>query len=154
MKNYPALHSLLGVCFLLLPCSVPAQGLGSPTARWTNDFSRLGGVAELPDGRVVIVDSRDGTVHLGPANGGSARQLGRQGEGPDEYLAPFSVLRGSGDTLLVYARNRLVRVTPAGTIAGSHPFTAAGMGGSVSPPRGVDRDGFFFWERPVIASDP
>jgi hypothetical protein len=145
----PSLALILAVCSPA-PQVLSAQSLGAPVTRWENDFSRLSGVAELPDGRVVIVDNRDGAIFIGPANGGTAAPLGRTGEGPNEYQRPFSVLHGLGDTVLVYSSNRLMRVTPAGAIAGFYPFSPAELGGSVAPPRGMDNAGNVYWDRVVI----
>jgi hypothetical protein len=141
----------LAAMLLVAPSWLMAQGLAAPVARWANDFSRVTGVAELPDGRVVIVDSRDGLVFLGTANGGTAAQLGRTGEGPNEYQRPFSVFHGQADTLLVYTTaGRLVRISPTGVIQGSHQFSPGTLGGSISAPRGTDSRGRIYWDRPVI----
>lgn len=141
---------LAAALILAAPQPINAQALGHPTATWDRDFSRIGGIAELPDGRVVVVDNLDGLVFVGAASGGAVTQLGRSGDGPDEYRGPWSAIRWLGDTVLVYAQNRLVRVTPGGVIAGSHPFVARALGGSVAPPRGIDRDGRVYWDRPVV----
>lgn len=142
----PILAALLTVS----PVALSAQDIGPPVARWERDLSRIGGVSELSDGRVIVVDNLDGLVFIGAATGGTVSQLGRPGDGPDEYRQPWSPVRSLGDTVLIYARNRLVRVTPAGVLAGSHSFTSASLGGGVGPPRGVDRDGRVYWDRPVI----
>ncbi|MGE3616269.1 MAG: hypothetical protein AB7L66_10395 [Gemmatimonadales bacterium] len=121
--------------------------------RWSHAFSRLGGVVELPDGRVIVVDNQDGVVLVGSGDGTGGEPVGRTGDGPDEYRRPFSVLRGPADTVLFCAQNRLVRVTPNGVIAGSFPFLAQALGGSVSRPRGVDRARRVYWDR-VVVRDP
>lgn len=130
-----------------------AQGLGPPAARWDRDFSRIGGVAELADGRVVIVDNRDFLLYIGAAQGSGSEQLGRTGDGPDEYRRPFSLVRAPSDTILVYAQNRLLRVAPSGKLAGTIPFVPTALGGNVGPPRGVDRAGYVYWDR-VVIRDP
>ncbi len=130
-----------------------AQGLGPPAARWDRDFSRIGGVAELADGRVVIVDSRDALVYIGNAQGGGSAQLGRTGDGPEEYRRPFSLVRAPSDTILIYSQNRLIRLAPSGKLVGTIPFTPAALGGNVGPPRGVDRAGWVYWDR-VVIRDP
>ncbi len=140
---------MAAILFLAVAPPLAAQGFGRPTATWDHEFSRLGGIAELPDGRVVIVDNLDGLVFVGAAGGGAITQLGQAGDGPDEYRGPWSAIRWLGDTVLVYAASRLVRVTPSGIIAGSLPFVARTLGG-VAPPRGVDREGRLYWDRPVI----
>lgn len=143
----PVLRALPFVFVLAMP--IAAQDLGRPTARWNHDFSRIAGAAELADGRVVVVDASDELVFVAGATGGEVTQLGRTGDGPNEYRRPFSLFHGSGDTVLVYARNRLLRITPDGRLSGSVRFTPAGLG-SLAPPRGVDRLGRIYWDRPVI----
>lgn len=135
---------------IVLPPLLLAQRLGPPVATWHRGFSRIGGVAELPDGVVVIVDNLDGIVFLGEAGGGTVRQIGRPGDGPNEYRRPWSPVRGPGDTVLVYAQNRLIRITPTGTISGSHPLSPRALGGGVGPPLSVDAQGRVYWDRPVI----
>lgn len=147
--TFPTVALALAVTTPAAP-RLPAQALGRPVAEWSNDFSRVTGAAELPDGRVVIVDSRDGLVFMGAARGGTATQLGRTGEGPNEYQRPFSVFHGLADTLLVYANARLLRIAPNGTLSGSHAFTPRGLGGGVAPPRGTDTEGRVYWDRVVI----
>lgn len=147
----PHLLPRLGAILSLLVASpLAGQGLGAPIARWDRDFSRVAGVSELPDGRVVVVDSRDAVVYLAAADGGPSTALGQTGDGPNEYRRPFGVVRVRADTVLLYAQNRLLRITPAGAIAGSHPFVPSALGGSVGPPRGADREGRIYWERVVI----
>lgn len=155
MPDFPRYPTAMCIAALttMLPCEVRGQALDAPTARWEHAFSRIGGVAELPDGRVVVVDNLDGTVYLGEAAGGTVGQLGRTGDGPHEYRRPWSVVRGLGDTLMVYAQNRLVAISPAGTIAGSYLFAPQALGGGVAPPRGVDREGRVYWDR-VVTRDP
>lgn len=152
MRRFHPQHLIPFVIALVaVPRLLQPQGLGPPVARWTNDYSRITGAAELPDGRVVIVDSREGVVHLGPAAGGTATQLGRTGEGPNEYQRPYSVFHGIADTLMVYTTaGRLVRIGPNGTIQGSHRFSPATLGGSISSPKGTDNRGRVYWDRPVI----
>ncbi len=148
MRPSPAVvPSLMLAALLPAPCH--PQGFTAPATRWTTPFSRIGAAAELPDGRLVVVDNRDGVIHLAPAQGGEAAPLGREGDGPNEYRRPFGVVRGQGDTLLVYASMRLLRVAPNGNLAGSLPFSPRDLG-TVAPPRAVDRLGRIYWDRPVI----
>src|SRR5690606_7874186 len=73
----PHLLPRLGAILSLLVASpLAGQGLGAPITRWDRDFSRVAGVSELPDGRVVVVDSRDAVVYLAAADGGPSTALG------------------------------------------------------------------------------
>lgn len=152
MRTRPSHRTAIALACLVVASlrTLSGQTLGTVATRWEYGFSRVGAAAELPDGRVIVVDNLDGLVFIGAATGGTVTPLGRQGDGPDEYQRPWSLVRSLGDTVLVYARNRLVRVTPAGAISGSHPFGPGSLGGVVGPPGGVDRDGRIYWDRPVI----
>lgn len=152
-KSAPRATGLITALFPLLLLTMPeihAQGLDAPITRWDHAFSRIGGVAELPDGRVVVVDNLDGEVFRGDANGTAVQPLGATGDGPNEYRRPWSVVRGPGDTLWLYALNRLLRIAPTGDLAGTVVFAPAG---GVAPPRGLDNAGRLYWDR-VVIRDP
>ncbi|MDX2263017.1 MAG: hypothetical protein SFU84_15095 [Gemmatimonadales bacterium] len=129
--------------------------LGKPTATFDAEFSRVAGLVELPDGRVVIVDSKDHLLFLGDPATGRVKQLGRQGAGPNEYRAIYQVSRVRGDTLLVHdtGNNRLLRVAPDGTLAGSIPFpqpTGQEIRVGMAPARGADALGRLYWDHPEV----
>ncbi len=141
---------------LLVLASQDIGSLGRPTAVSSQDFSRVAGLAELVDGRWLVVDSRDAAVYLVDPSRGRREQLGRSGDGPNEYRRPFGVVHGLGDTVLIYDPNRqqFLRVDPSGRIAGAIEFGLGIMRGGIAPPRGVDRLGRLYWDRPVITQEP
>lgn len=74
--------------------------LGAPTAVYTEPFSRVGGVVEQSDGRVVVLDAIESRIVRLDFARGTAMPVGRQGRGPGEYVVPLSLLPLRGDTTL------------------------------------------------------
>lgn len=88
-----------------LSSSVSAQEpatlrLGAPTAVYAEPFSRVGGVVEQNDGRVVVLDAIESRIVRIDFTRGTARAVGRQGRGPGEYTLPELLVQLSGDTTL------------------------------------------------------
>lgn len=79
---------------------VPNRTPTAPTATFAEPFSRVGGVRELSDGRVIVLDSKEIRILRIDFRDGSATPLGRPGRGPGEYTLPFSLVGLGGDTTL------------------------------------------------------
>lgn len=79
-------------------------------------LTRIAGVRELQDGRVILLDADDRLVYIVSIDLGEARQIGRAGEGPGEYRLPSRLLPLRGDTtaLLDLQDARLLTITPSG----------------------------------------
>lgn len=97
--------------------------------RFGTDLVLSGVVALERDskGRFIVVDAHEGILVLSPEGERIAR-VGRQGEGPGEYLAPAGLQVLPGDTLLVFDQrlNRLttydpVTFEPVGTLRPAEP---------------------------------
>ena len=88
--------------------------LGDPTAVFPEDFGMIQAVRELPDGRVLVADPLGQALYAVDMDAGSRTVVGRQGQGPQEYLQPDAVWPLPGDsTLLVDLGNgRLVALGP------------------------------------------
>lgn len=89
-------------------------GESQPPARWTLEqdlrigsldgedaLSQVGRIALGPDGRIFVSLSQERRVVVFTPDGARAGSVGREGEGPGEFLAP-SYLDFVGDTLWVY----------------------------------------------------
>jgi hypothetical protein len=116
------------------------------------------GMAELPDGRVIVSDRVEKVYALADFRTGARRTIGRNGTGPNEYQTPFGPIRWRGDTLLGYDPNnrRLLRILPDGSIRGAYAFPdgrATGITGW-APPRGVDPQGRIYWDTPILDMQP
>lgn len=128
--------------------------LPAPGAEVDHDFSRISGVRELADGRVLVSDWIEETVSLVDVGRGVVRVIGRRGEGPAEYRLPGALLPLPGDsTLLVDQGNeRLLVIGPDLRIARSFSSHRPGITHTITP-RAVDRRGRFYFEIPAWA-DP
>ena len=64
-------------------------------------FSEIGSIRELRDGRVIVVDSRELTVKILDPRFGTATTIGRTGDGPGEYRWPSRLYPLQGDSTLL-----------------------------------------------------
>lgn len=105
--------------------------LGTIHGVWQDDgLGRVGFMVRFPDG-TLAVSERD-RIHL--VGGGTARTIGRRGDGPGEFRAIYGLLR-SGDTLVAWDAgqrrlswigrdgtvHRTALVTPPGSVANAEP---------------------------------
>ena len=86
----------------------PVQGqserqlrLPPANARLSEAFSSIGSVRELSDGRVLITDSRDGRIVAANLSTWAVEQVGRRGQGPNEYGTVGPLLPLAGDSSLM-----------------------------------------------------
>ena len=81
--------------------------LPSANAQLSEAFSSIGSVRELTDGRVLITDSREGRIVVAHFRTGAVEQVGRRGQGPNEYGTVGTLLPLTGDSsLMVDVMNR------------------------------------------------
>ncbi len=141
-----------------LVSAVPLQQpFGRPEAIAPKGFTRVSGVSELPDGRIVVVDGDERRIALVDLTARTETPIARAGSGPNEYRSPFGPVRLPGDTLAVYdvVNRRLLLLDRAGRPAGTVPLPDALFAGrGVSVPRGGDRDGFLYFETTVSQVPP
>lgn len=124
------------------PRAVP---LPAPNAELDAEFTRVAGVRELSDGRVLVIDAAEKRLVVVDWAAGSARQLGREGQGPGEYTSLNRLLPLADDsTLLVDALAGrwllLHRDSIVATVAAESP---AIRGGARSP-FGADTSGYVY----------
>jgi hypothetical protein len=151
-----------GALLLVAAQGLPAQQLtplGRPMAEFLEPFSRVSGLRELADGRVIVSDQRDKVVQLIDLQRQTARRVGREGSGPGEYAMPTALFAMPSDqTLLVDLLNRRFLMiqpdgTPGETISppsitppgGGGNRLAAMVGGLVNP-RGADAQGQLYFQ--------
>ena len=149
---------LLAAIAALGPAQPVEVSLGTRDAAIAEPFSDIVGIAELPDGRVVVSDRVDKSYFIADFRSGQRQVTGRNGNGPNEYQSPFGPIRWKRDTLLGFDPNhrRVLRIGPDGAIRGSLPFASPRQGGVTAwaPPRGVDAQGRVYWDAPVIHTAP
>ena len=140
MMNTPWLR--LSGCMLLVlaTTTLEAQDGPRPTPlrgeriELPQPMTLITGLHPLPDGRVVAVDVGEKAIRIVDFGARTATQIGREGQGPNEYRTPRTTLAWLGDTVLVYdgGQRRLLKVSPRGQLAGQ-----IGIEGSMFMNRGV-----------------
>lgn len=84
-------------------------------------LDRVAAGAVLSDGRVVLLNAGDREVRFYDANGALVAAQGREGDGPEEYRNPTTLVAIDGDSVVVWdvAHKRATVVGPDGTVARS-----------------------------------
>ena len=164
---------------LVILAAVPAvaasqqapRTLPAPDATFEEPFSRVGGLRELSNGRVIVADPRDKLISLVDLAAGTATPIGREGSGPGEFGLPLRVLLAPGDTTLVYdignqrymtigldgkpGRDfRIEEVQPPSGDAARQGGPQIRLGGGFSPPRTSDARGRLYWETQAFTPGP
>ena len=134
-----------------------ATPIGQRSGAFEDGFSNVVGIAELPDGRVIVSDVKANLLYIGDLAKGSFAQLGRNGNGPGEYQRVSGLFSTRGDTLHMsdFPSRRVLLIAPSGAIVGTRPFDMSQapladepkvgtrlMGGT----RYIDRDGIHYSE--------
>lgn len=94
--------------------------LTRPQLEFPQEFSEIGAIRELGDGRIIVVDSRELTVQLLDPRLGTASTIGRTGEGPGEYRWPSRLYPFRADSTLLEdaAGGRIMVIGPDGKPGG------------------------------------
>jgi hypothetical protein len=97
---------------LFLAVTTPVTGqqklaLTRPDAEFGEPYTSLRSIRELSDGRVLVADPIDKVVHLLDFKTGTVIKVGREGQGPEEYMVPMSLFSmPDGGALLQDLGNR------------------------------------------------
>ncbi len=95
------------IAILLIVARVDGQtlkpsGLRAPSASLAAEFSFLHSVRELEDGRVLLSDPRERRIVVADFSSGVVAQLGRIGDGPEEYrIAGQLAAIGADSSLMI-----------------------------------------------------
>lgn len=133
----------------LVPGTLLAQArvttLTTPLATSTDGFSMVASVRELSNGKVLVSDPMEKSVHLVDLAAGTSVQVGREGQGPGEYGFPGELLPLPGDSTLLVDRinRRFLYILPGGKTGGTIPFPGTSFG---LEPRGVDTQGRIYFQ--------
>lgn len=123
----------------------------------TPRFSRVVGVRELRDGRVIVADAGQLKVWLLQPDLRTGGQLGRTGTGEGEYQSA-DLLIPAGDTTLVFdiLGSGLVQVGPDGAIGRTRPIRPASSAANAIAPeiRASDARGRIYYTGPVPRNRP
>ena len=98
---------------------LPELRLGPATRSHAHEFTRIGSLRALPDGRTLVTDSGEDQLLLLPARGDDVRVIGRIGSGPGEYRDLGTLIAMPNDSSYVAdASNRRVLVMYRDSIVG------------------------------------
>jgi hypothetical protein len=111
----------------------PAVVIGVQSGDPRYQFAQIAGAAWLQDGRIVVADAGDKEVRYFEADGTHLLTVGREGEGPGEFVN-LSLAGTVGDTVIAWdsRQNRLTVVGPRGEIERVVPLSRSD-GGSIAP---------------------
>lgn len=77
------------------------RDLGPPTASLAEDFTRIGSIRVLSDGRVLIADTGDDRLVIADLRTGRVTRLGSVGAGPREYEGLGRIFELASDSTLL-----------------------------------------------------
>jgi hypothetical protein len=127
------LTSLLAIAVVIAvhAPSAHAQGtapvdLGKRSARSKFQLGRIYSVQELPDGRVVASDIKEGAFRLIDLVKGDDALIGKQGDAPEQYRMARDIIPLPGDSLWLYdpAGRKGLRLGPDGQVGAMVPLVA------------------------------
>ena len=107
-----------------------------PPPLWTSveSFSSIGGVRELSDGRLIVLDAKERRIALLGSDGKLSAEIGRQGAGPGEFRFANRHIALPGDTTFVpdQSLRRFLVIDEAGKAVATIPFPEAIASGLIS----------------------
>ncbi len=111
------IRGVLVVVLVTVAQGTPVRALPAATTEFKASFTGIGSIRELRDGRVLVLDAADKTVHLVDLDRGTGTPVGRQGGGPGEYRRPFRLLPLGGDSTLLVdpGLQRSIVIGPGGS---------------------------------------
>jgi hypothetical protein len=123
-----------------------------PEAEFPVGFTRIRGLRELSDGRILLADQGERAVYLLDFTTGERVKVGREGSGPHEYKTPvgLAALRGDSSVLVDVLNSRFAILGPDGEIV--ETFSNRQFGYRMGGVRGDDHGHVYFNNR-VIGSD-
>lgn len=138
------------VVVMAAPAAALSQAAPLPPrqAESSEGFTRISGLRELRDGRVVVSDGAEQRVVVLSADLRQGDALGRVGRGPREYVNPDAVLPWLGDSSLIVdpGASRVLVLDPAGTIVGERSATVEMRGFAFAPSfRAADAHGWLYY---------
>lgn len=125
-----------------------AVTLGDPTATAAEPFSNIAGLRELSDGTLLVSDGLEGRLYRVSADLSSARPVGREGGGPEEYRTPDLLFPIAGDSTVMFdlGNGRIAVLDPDARIVRTTP-AARGEGRNMAliVPGGADAEGRLYF---------
>lgn len=118
-----------------------------PAAVHPEPISRVRGMRELADGRVLIADQLENAVYMTDFAAGTRIHIGRNGPGPEEYNEPTGLYVAHADSsyLVDISNGRVSVLSPGGRVVRSEPL----FGENRSIPAAADTFGNLYWDNVV-----
>jgi hypothetical protein len=118
-----------------------------------HEFTQVGGVFELRDGRILVSDRKDEAVLVADVATGRTQPVGRKGSGPEEYRMPGRLTRWRGDSIMLNDQGnaRIAIIGPDLRIHRSFSLSVPGLPTTVAP-RGIDAHGRMYAQVPRWAA--
>jgi len=147
------------ISIALLPSTGTAQQVPERIDVFPESFSRVVGVRELRDGRVLIADGLEKHVSYISFDSGTLQKIGREGEGPGEYSQPNGLfpLPNDGTLLTDIGNMRLTEIDRGGTLTESWPMMRPDASGATLfiRPGGTDaKGGVYFSNAGLVMRGP
>lgn len=141
------LLSLLPPSFAQSQRAAPAINVVRPAWTAAEPFTSITAVRELASGRVIVVDFGEKRVQVVSADGRTAREIGRQGAGPREFLTPSALIPLPGDSSLLLDRDqrRFLLLTPSAELIDARVFPETLQQGAEFV-RGADATGRLYFQ--------
>lgn len=97
--------------------TVPGLEIGGLDGQVPFMFTEINGIADLPDGGLVVIDGGSAELRWFTASGSHQEVAGGRGQGPAEFGRPKLLSRFEQDSLAIFdrGRRRLVRVASDGS---------------------------------------
>jgi hypothetical protein len=138
---------------VLVPGSAASQPRRDPVdarlqVELETPFTRISGMAVLPNGRLLVTDSGERRIVRLDAATGRATDVGGHGQGPREFLRPFApmVLPDGSTWIYDVGNRRFLELDDEGLPSGVHPWPTSADYSGHSPPVAVDVRGRLYWE--------
>jgi hypothetical protein len=128
---------LLAIPAQMLFAQGATRTLSKPDVEYSEPLTRIVGVRELRDGRVIVADQDEKSVQLVDLVKQSAQKIAREGQGPGEYSLPGGLFAAPGDTTLLYdvLNRRFLAIAPGGKpgefLSAAPTASGTGMGGGM-----------------------
>jgi hypothetical protein len=132
-----AVGALIGLAALLValltaPAAAqeqrPTRPLAPPNAEFAEPLSGPLRIVELPDGRVLIHDTKEKRLAIADLASGELTDVAREGSGPTEFRSALALLRAPGDSIWLYdlVQSRVLVLGPDARPARTQLFAGAG----------------------------
>ena len=145
---------LLAIASPVAGQAVPETSLPAPNARLTAEFTRVGSLRQLADGRVLVSDVGETKLYVADFTKQTLAQIGRAGQGPNEYSAIGPLIALSNDsTLLADVRGGRWLLLHGAEIVAMVPPDSPPLRSGARNPLGADWNGHVLTTPPVRGLD-